>query len=189
MLLNMPKIAIAGAMLLGATSLAGCATKDFVNEQVGVVSARVDGHETRIQGVDATAREALQRADAAGKLAEGKFVYAPMLSDDSIKFAPGKSALSAEAQSRLDAFVSKLKGDNRNVYIEVQGHTDATEGKAGAYRLGEARAEAVRRYLSKQGVALNRISTISYGADSPVGEGASKAGREANRRVVLIVLA
>lgn len=189
MLLNMPKIAIAGAMLLGATSLAGCATKDFVNEQVGVVSARVDNHETRIQGVDATAREALQRADAAGKLAEGKFVYAPMLSDDSIKFAPGKSTLSAEAQSRLDAFVSKLKGDNRNVYIEVQGHTDATEGKAGAYRLGEARAEAVRRYLSKQGVALNRISTISYGADSPVGEGAGKASREANRRVVLIVLA
>ena len=189
MLLNMPKIAIAGAMLLGATSLAGCATKDFVNEQVGVVSARVDNHETRIQGVDATAREALQRADAAGKLAEGKFVYAPMLSDDSIKFAPGKSTLSAEAQSRLDAFVSKLKGDNRNVYIEVQGHTDATEGKAGAYRLGEARAEAVRRYLSKQGVAQNRISTISYGADSPVGEGASKASREANRRVVLIVLA
>lgn len=189
MLLNMPKIAIAGAMLLGATSLAGCATKDFVNEQVGVVSARVDNHETRIQGVDATAREALQRADAAGKLAEGKFVYAPMLSDDSIKFAPGKSTLSAEAQSRLDAFVSKLKGDNRNVYIEVQGHTDAAEGKAGAYRLGEARAEAVRRYLSKQGVALNRISTISYGADSPVGEGAGKASREANRRVVLIVLA
>ncbi|RYG01371.1 MAG: hypothetical protein EON94_07835, partial [Caulobacteraceae bacterium] len=45
-------------------------------------------------------------------------------------------------------------------------HTDAAEGKAGAYRLGEARAEAVRRYLSKQGVALNRISTISYGADA-----------------------
>lgn len=189
MLLNMPKIAIAGAMLLGAASLAGCATKDFVNEQVGVVSARVDNHETRIQGIDATAREALQRADAAGKLAQGKFVYSPMLSDDSIKFAPGKSTLSAEAQSRLDAFVSKLKADNRNVYIEVQGHTDATEGKAGAYRLGEARAEAVRRYLSKQGVSLNRISTISYGADSPVGEGASKAAREANRRVVLIVLA
>ena len=189
MLLNMPKFAITGAILLGAASLAGCATKDFVNEQVGVVAARVNGHETRIQGVDATAREALQRADAAGKLAQGKFVYAPMLSDDSIKFAAGKATLSPEAQARLDAFVSKLKGDNRNVYIEVQGHTDAAEGKAGAYRLGEARAEAVRRYLSKQGVALNRIATISYGADSPAGEGASKAGREANRRVVLIVLA
>ena len=58
-----------------------------------------------------------------------------------------------------------------------------------AEALVQARAEAVRRYLSKQGVALNRIATISYGADSPAGEGASKAGREANRRVVLIVLA
>ena len=35
-------------------------------------------------------------------------------------------------------------------------------------KLGEARAEAVRRYLNKQGVALNRMSTISYGKAEPV---------------------
>ena len=189
MIATKTRAVVLSALAIGTLGLGGCATKKFVNEQVAVVDGKVANHETRLGELDRTSREALDRATAAGKLAEGKFVYAPMLSDDSIKFAPGKSTLSAEAQSRLDAFVSKLKGDNRNVYIEVQGHTDAAEGKAGAYRLGEARAEAVRRYLSKQGVALNRISTISYGADSPVGEGASKASREANRRVVLIVLA
>ena len=188
MLLNMPKIAIAGAMLLGATSLAGCATKDFVNEQVGVVSARVDGHETRIQGVDATAREALQRADAAGKLAEGKFLYQVVLSDDSVKFPVNRDALSPEAEQRLTELVQRLKAENRNVYLEIQGHTDSAGDEHMNEQLGQARAEAVRRYLSDQGIALNRMATISYGETKPVAPNNTREGRAQNRRVAIVVL-
>src|SRR5207253_2807524 len=134
-----------------------------------------------------TTREALQRAEAAGKLAEGKFVFSQVLSDDSMKFPVSRANLSPEAQARLDAFIEKLKTDNRNVYIEVQGHTDATGSKDYNYRLGQERAEAVRRYLNEHGVALNRIGTISYGADVPVASNTNRAGRQANRRVMLIV--
>jgi outer membrane protein OmpA-like peptidoglycan-associated protein len=183
-------------MVLGVVSLGGCATKKYVNEQVSAVdtrvsdvSTRVGEHDARIATLDTTTKEALQRAEAAGKLAEGKFVYSEVLSDDSMKFGVSKATLSPEAQARLDAFVDKLKTDNRNVYVEVQGHTDATGSKAGNYRLGEERAEVVRRYLNQHGVALNRIGTISYGADAPVAPNNSRAGRSANRRVVLIVLA
>lgn len=183
------KMLIAGAMLLGVASLGGCATKKYVNEQVGVVDTKVAGHETRIGELDKTSREALERATAAGKLAEGKFVYSMVLSDDSMKFPISKATLSPEAQARLDAFAAKLQADNRNVYVEVQGHTDITGSKEGNYRLGEERAEAVRRYLNQKGIALNRIGTISYGADAPVATNKDRAGRSANRRVVLIVLA
>jgi outer membrane protein OmpA-like peptidoglycan-associated protein len=55
--------------------------------------------------------------------------------------------------------------------------------------LGEARAEAVRRFLSKQGIALNRMSTISYGEEDPVAKNTSRKGRAQNRRVVVVVLA
>jgi peptidoglycan-associated lipoprotein len=196
------KLLIVGAMALGAVSLGGCATKKFVNEQVGMVSTRVDSvdskvsdvsahvadHDTKIATLDQTSRDALQRATAAGKLAEGKFLYSEVLTDDSMKFGPSKAKLSTEAQARLDAFVDKLKTDNRNVYVEIQGHTDATGTKEANYRLGEERAEAVRRYLNEKGVALNRISTISYGADVPAAPNKNRAGRQANRRVVLIVL-
>ena len=106
-----------------------------------------------------------------------------------MKFGVAKASLSPEAQQRLDAFVDKLKSDNRNVYVEIQGHTDASGSKAENYRLGEERAEAVRRYLNEHGVALNRISTISYGADQPVADNKHRTGRSQNRRVVLIVLA
>ena len=196
-------VMIAGAMVVGAASLGGCATHKYVDEHVATVSgqgndvsnrvtdvsAKVNEHDSKLATLDQTSRDALQRAEAAGKLAEGKFLYSEVLTDDSMKFGVAKASLSPEAQQRLDAFVDKLKTDNRNVYVEVQGHTDATGTKDENYRLGEERAEAVRRYLNEHGVALNRISTISYGADQPVADNKSKTGRSQNRRVVLIVLA
>ena len=189
------KVLVAGAMVLGVVSLGGCATKKYVNEQVSAVdtrvsdvSTRVGQHDTQIATLDTQTKEALHRAEAAGKLAEGKFVYSEVLSDDSMKFGVSKATLSPEAQARLDAFVDKLKTDNRNVYVEVQGHTDATGSKDANYRLGEQRAEVVRRYLNQHGVALNRIGTISYGPDAPVAANNNRQGRQANRRVVLIVL-
>ena len=197
------RVLIAGAMMLGVVSLGGCATKKFVNEQVGQVSTRVDDvsgkvadvsakvtdHDAKLATLDQNTKDALQRAEAAGKLAEGKFLYQEVLTDDSMKFPVNKATLSPEAQARLDAFVDKLKTDNRNVYVEVQGHTDATGPKDLNYKLGEERAEAVRRYLNEHGVALNRINTISYGPDQPAQPNNKRAGRSANRRVVLIVLA
>ena len=189
------KAMITGAALLAAVSLGGCATKKFVRSEVAVVGAktdavtgRVDTAETRIGAVEGTAKDALDRATAAGKLAEGKFLYSEVLSDDSMKFGVAKAALSPETQARLDALAEKLKADNRNVYVEVQGHTDATGPKDFNYKLGEERAEAVRRYLNQHGVPLNRISTISYGPDAPAAPNNDRAGRQANRRVVLIVL-
>jgi outer membrane protein OmpA-like peptidoglycan-associated protein len=139
--------------------------------------------------LDQTSREALERAEAAGKLAEGKFLYQMVLSDDSVKFPVDGSRLSPEAQTRLMDFVQKLKTDNKNVYLEIQGHTDATGDQSANKRLGEARAEAVRLFMNQQGVPLNRMSTISYGQDSPVASNHTRAGRAQNRRVVVIVMA
>lgn len=181
-------VLVAGAALLGIVSLGGCATKGFVREQTAMVGQRVDVVANHVDQVDGTAKDALQRATAAGKLAEGKFLYQEVLSDDSMKFPVNEATLSPEAEQRLDAFVDKLKTENRNVYVEVQGHTDATGGKNYNYKLGEERAEAVRRYLNEHGVALNRIGTISYGPDSPVAPNDTREGRQQNRRVVLIVL-
>lgn len=188
MIQHMPKVLLVGLSAFAVVGLGGCATKGFVRENVAAVGARVDNISTELTSVGGTAKDALDRATAAGKLAEGKFLFSEVLSDDSMKFPVDQAALSPEAQARLDAFVEKLKTDNRNVYVEVQGHTDATGPKDYNYRLGEARAEAVRRYLNQHGVALNRIGTISYGPDAPAASNEDREGRQQNRRVVLIVL-
>jgi peptidoglycan-associated lipoprotein len=184
------KVLVAGALALSVVSLGGCATKKFVRNEVGVVNERVSTQETKLSGVEQTAKEALARAEAAGKLAEGKFNYSVVLSDDSTKFSANKAVLTPEALARLDALADKLKTENKNVYVEVQGHTSANEGgsKQAAYALGTKRAEVVRRYLNTKGVPLNRIGTISYGADAPMAPNSDAAGRSANRRAVLIVL-
>jgi peptidoglycan-associated lipoprotein len=180
---------IAVAMLAGAVAVSGCATKKYVNTQVGQVETRVSTHDTQIAELDRTSREALERATAAGKLAEGKFVYSMVLSDDSVKFPTDKAALSPEAESRLAEFAEKLKADNKNVYLEIQGHTDATGADDYNEKLGEARAEAVRKFLNKSGVPLNRMASISYGSEAPVAPNDNREGRAQNRRVVVVVLA
>ncbi|HXQ15230.1 MAG TPA: OmpA family protein [Caulobacteraceae bacterium] len=192
----MAKLAITGLMLSSALALGACATQDYVNKHVATVQSQVtdvQGHQQaqdqQLSQLDQTTRDALQRAEAANKLAEGKFLYSMVLSDDSVKFPVDGSKLSAEAQTRLMDFISKLKSDNKNVYLEIQGHTDATGPKTLNERLGEQRAEAVRLFMNQQGVPLNRMATISYGPDAPVAPNNTREGRAQNRRVVLIVMA
>jgi len=150
---------------------------------------RLAKNETDIAQLSKTAQEALERASAAGKLATGKLSYEVVLSDDKLKFASGKAALGGVAEAALDAFVATLKGDNKGVYIEIQGHTDSTGEAPANLKLGEARAEAVKRYLNiKGGIPLHRMATISYGETEPIADNHVKAGRMQNRRVVLVVI-
>ncbi len=182
-------------MAASALSLGGCATRDYVDEHVAAVDAKVqstqtqlDQHQTHLSQLDQTAKDALDRATAAGKLAEGKFLYSMVLSDDSVKFPADSSKLSPEAQERLTAFANKLKDDNRNVYLEIQGHTDARGPDSYNMRLGEERAEAVRLFMNQHGVPLNRMATISYGKADPVADNKTRTGRSQNRRVVMVVM-
>jgi len=194
-------LAIAAALVAG-----GCATKDYVKQEVGSSEAksneRIAGvetqvekaqmtlkeHDTRITATSKTAQEALDRAIAAGKLAEGKFLYETVLSDDKVKFSFDKADLSTDAKKALDDFADNLKKDNKNVYIEIQGHTDNIGSDDYNLKLGEGRAEAVRRYLSMKGVPLHRMNVISYGKTAPVADNKTREGRAQNRRVVLVVL-
>ncbi len=182
--------------------LSGCATKTYVNEQNAALSSRIGSDvlrlDTRIASLDSRvgkneaglagtsrlAQEALDRANAAHKLAEGKLVYEVTLTDDQILFGSGKAALSKASQQSLSDLVEKLKVDNKLAYIEIQGHTDRTGAKDFNKKLGLDRAEAVRDYLHSAGVPLHRMNTISYGSSQPV-----KGKRAQSRRVVLMVLA
>ena len=174
-------IGLGGVLLILALSAGGCATEKYVETQVGPVRAQAGQAQS-------TANAAMERANAAHKLAEGKFLYSVVLSDDAVKFPVSRDELSPEAKARLDTLAQRVKNENRNVYLEIQGYTDARGDPKFNEKLGEARAEAVRRYLHKHGIALNRMSTISYGEEDPVASNASPKGRAQNRRVMIVVL-
>jgi outer membrane protein OmpA-like peptidoglycan-associated protein len=183
--------------------LTGCATKKYVEGEVGAVHTRVDtvegqveknqtsltDHDRRIGEASKTAQEALQRAMDAGKLAEGKLLYETVLSDDKVRFGFDKAELSDEAKAALDGFAAPLVDSNENVYVEIQGHTDSVGADEYNNALGLERAESVRRYLNMQhGVPLHRMSVISYGEAASVADNGTREGRAQNRRVVLVVL-
>lgn len=181
-------VLMTGVVLSLGLLASGCATRGFVRDQVAVVDGRVDATDTRVAQVEGTAGQALDRANAAQVLAEGKFMYEVVLSDDSVKFPSDREALSPEAEQRLAELAQRLKAENKNVYLEIQGHTDAAGPEAYNDQLGEARAEAVRRSLSRLGIALNRMATISYGEEAPVADNTTPEGRAQNRRVAIVVL-
>ena len=195
------------AVVLTALVAAGCASKKYVRTELDTHTAtstermdgiegqveenqtRLDSQEQEITEISQTAQEALDRALAAGQLAEGKFLYETVLSDDKVRFGFNESSLSPEGMAALDQFVSELRARDENVFIEIQGHTDSVGDDAYNVILGERRGEAVRRYLSQTGgIALHRMSVISYGKTAPIADNASPDGRAMNRRVTLVVL-
>jgi OOP family OmpA-OmpF porin len=72
-----------------------------------------------------------------------------------------------------------------SVRIEIGGHTDATGSASRNRRLSLARAEVVRFYLARRGVAPGRMEARGYGADRPVASNDTDAGRARNRRTEL----
>ena len=182
----------------------------YVDEQVSAVDARVDDVESQVEAnqtrleehektleqqeeelakLTDTSRQALERAVAAGKLAEGKLLYETVLSEDNVSFGFESADLDDSAKAALDTFAQELKARNESVYIEIQGHTDTLGPDRYNYELGQERAEAVQKYLHlKHSLPLHRMSVISYGETVPATEGKTREDRSRNRRVVLVVL-
>ena len=127
---------------------------------------------------------------AAIDTANRRLVYEVVLSEDQGNFKFGQATLPDEAKTRIDQMVQQLKQDPKNVFIEIEGHTDNVGDKLINEKIGLARAEAVQRYLYEQyQVPLHKMSIISYGQDKPVAPNGTRDGRAQNRRVVIKVLA
>jgi OOP family OmpA-OmpF porin len=84
----------------------------------------------------------------------------------------------------LDEAVAIMKA-NPKITGEVHGHTDSTGSEAHNQRLSERRANAVRDYFIKQGIAGDRIRAKGFGESMPVASNDTAEGRAMNRRVEL----
>ena len=71
--------------------------------------------------------------------------------------------------------------------LEVEGHTDAVGAADYNQDLSERRAQAVRAFLTQQGISTESIVARGFGKDQPVATNGTAAGRQQNRRVELVV--
>jgi outer membrane protein OmpA-like peptidoglycan-associated protein len=167
--------------------------------RIGEVDQKAQQAQSSADQANSAAGQARQEATAARSEANTKFdaidktnkrlVYEVVLSEDSGNFKFGKTLLPDEAKSKLDQMVAQLKQDPKNVFIEIEGHTDNVGDKIVNEKIGLERATAVQRYLYEQyQIPLHKMSVISYGEDKPIAPNKTKDGRAQNRRVVIKVL-
>ena len=119
-----------------------------------------------------------------------RLVYEVVISEDQGQFKFGSTALPEAVQQRIDQMIADLKANPRGNFVEIEGHTDSSGDKMVNQRIGEARAEAVKRYLYEtHQVPLHKMNVISWGEDKPVSPNNTRDGRSQNRRVVIRILA
>lgn len=100
-----------------------------------------------------------------------------------VYFDTNKFDLKEEALSALEELFSILSSD-KDIHIEIWGHTDNSGNEKANYKLSQQRAEAVLKWLIKKGLDSNRLSASGFGADKPIiADNATSIGRLLNRRI------
>ena len=79
--------------------------------------------------------------------------------------------------------------NNPAMRVEIEGHCDERGTNEYNLALGAKRAQAAKDYLASLGVALNRISTNSYGEEIPVCREHNEECWMKNRRDRFVTLA
>ncbi|MDD4556323.1 MAG: peptidoglycan-associated lipoprotein Pal [Alphaproteobacteria bacterium] len=108
--------------------------------------------------------------------------------DDRVFFAFDSSSISSEAAESLKT-QAKWLNEHAKVNVVVEGHADERGTREYNLALGERRANSVKQYLVSQGIAADRVSTISYGKERPAVLGNNEAAWAQNRRAVTVVKA
>jgi outer membrane protein OmpA-like peptidoglycan-associated protein len=101
---------------------------------------------------------------------------------DKVFFATNKSTILPQSFNLLDQVALTIKA-HPEFKIRVEGHTDAKGKMDRNIQLSQERADSVRTYLIKKGIAPERLQSAGYGPMQPIANNKTAAGREANRRV------
>jgi chemotaxis protein MotB len=108
-----------------------------------------------------------------------------------ILFASGMANPSPLAARTVRQVGDVLRGVPNSVRVE--GYTDnqpiATAQYPSNWELSAARAASVVHVLTDQGVPASRLAVVGYGEHQPITDNTTVAGRNANRRVMLVILA
>jgi len=171
------RIAI-GLVALASLGLSGCETNNY-DEQIATINSTLTAHDGRLGALEGKVNDHEARL---AKVEKGKFNY-QKVGEAVILFDTGSYTLKPEEAAKLDAAIERLKSEDRNAYIEVEGFADLRGSEKSNRELGLRRAREVYNYIRDRGVALNRMMLFSQGEEHPVDTGLAD-----NRRVVVTVV-
>jgi outer membrane protein OmpA-like peptidoglycan-associated protein len=104
----------------------------------------------------------------------------------SIEFETGSANIKPASYSMLDEiFNSAVVAEG--LKLGIYGHTDNSGSDATNIPLSEQRANAVKAYMIKKGMKLNRLESKGYGSTKPIADNSTPEGKSKNRRVEIVL--
>lgn len=107
---------------------------------------------------------------------------------DRVLFAVDTSTLTPEGRATLAAQAGWLQANPEYAAI-IEGHADEQGTREYNLALGARRANAVSEFLTSQGIAGNRLRTLTYGKERPLEICSAEACYAKNRRAVTVISA
>lgn len=150
---------------------------------------RVFAEERKTEVIESTTPDstAFKKVEAASDTSNTKYVPLKMALKRDFKFAFNDAELSNDAKAYLDE-LSALMKRNKNITLEIIGHTDDVGSKDGNLKISIQRAQVVADYIASKGIDRKRL-TISGKMDSePLFPNTTPQNRAKNRRVEFIIL-
>jgi len=103
-----------------------------------------------------------------------------------IYFRINSAELTVNSYKGLDEVIEVLQ-KNKDLKLEINGHTDNSGRSEYNKTLSQQRADAVKKYLTEKGISVDRLKSTGYGDERPLVENSNEENRAKNRRVELIL--
>ena len=116
------------------------------------------------------------------ELERSKIAIGQTLRINELYFTADDSTITEESYAVLDEIFQFLNS-NRDVQVEIGGHTNNIPADSYCDRLSTSRARAVSEFLYEKGIARDQISYKGYGKRVPIASNETLAGRQKNQRV------
>lgn len=183
------KVQYGTAGAAGGAVVGGVIGKAAGNTALGaIIGAAVGGAAGVYIGNYMDKQAAEIRQDIAGAKVERVGEGIHIIFDSGILFDVNKATLKPVSQQNLAKLATILnKYPDTNILLE--GHTDATGTDEHNLELSRVRSQSVANYLAGLNVAANRFTIMGYGEANPAADNDTEAGRAANRRVEVAIMA
>ena len=99
-----------------------------------------------------------------------------------------KSSIITEDSNSVITKIAKILNDNKNVKVEISGHTDSRGEKLLNKQISQDRATSVMQALITLGINKDRLTAIGYGEEFPIAKDDENGLSEINRRVEFKVI-
>ncbi len=99
-----------------------------------------------------------------------------------VLFDSGKSTIKEQSTKVLNDII-KILQEYPTAKFTIEGHTDGQGREENNQKLSDSRANAVKNFLTTNGIDQFRLSAVGYGESRPIATNKTRAGRAQNRRV------